>query len=161
MPVDKFGRSSRDHYRTDSEVSRLKTYLNNTFLRTDGSKPAIGSLNMDTNKISNVVDPLNNQDAATKHYVDAQKNIALQHIDLNFLRMDGTKSASGTLNMDTNKISNVRDPLNNQDVATKHYVDTTFVNMFIKMQKDHFQKHEKLLLLISNMQKTLASIPRQ
>ena len=77
MPVDKFGRSSRDHYRTDSEVSRLKTYLNNTFLRTDGSKSASGTLNMDTNKISNVVDPLNDQDAATKHYVDAQKNIAL------------------------------------------------------------------------------------
>ena len=108
MPVNKFGGMSNDFYNFEVEVSRLKTYLNNNFLRTDGSK-----------------------------------------------------SASGTLNMDTNKISNVVDPLNNQDAATKHYVDTTFVNMFIKMQKDHVQKHQKLLLLISDMKKTLASISRQ
>ena len=113
MPVNKFGGMSKDFYRSNSEVSRNRTYLNNNFLRTDGSKPAIDPLNMDTNKISNVVDPLNDQDAATKHYVD----------DI---------------------IRNVVDPLNDQDVATKHYVDTTFVNMFIKMQKDHVQKHQKI-----------------
>ena len=37
----------------------------------------------------------------------------------------GTLTASGTLNMSANPIINVTDPTNPQDVATKHYVDTT------------------------------------
>ena len=91
MPVNKFGGMSIEFNRSDSEVSI--TYINNTFLRRDGTKSATGPLNMDTNRISNVVDPLDDQDAVTKR---VHKRI--------LLRMDGTKSASGTLNMKANNI---------------------------------------------------------
>jgi hypothetical protein len=40
------------------------------------------------------------------------------------LAADGQTTASGALNMGTNKITNAADPTNPQDVATKNYVDT-------------------------------------
>jgi hypothetical protein len=40
------------------------------------------------------------------------------------LASDGQTTASGNLNMGTNRIINTADPTNAQDVATKNYVDT-------------------------------------
>jgi hypothetical protein len=40
------------------------------------------------------------------------------------LASDGQTTASGNLNMGTNRIINTADPVNAQDVATKNYVDT-------------------------------------
>ena len=40
------------------------------------------------------------------------------------LAADGQTTASGNLNMGTNRITNAADPTNAQDVATKNYVDT-------------------------------------
>lgn len=40
------------------------------------------------------------------------------------LAADGQTTASGSLNMGTNKITNLTDPTNAQDAATKNYVDT-------------------------------------
>jgi hypothetical protein len=40
------------------------------------------------------------------------------------LASDGQTTATGNLNMGTNRIVNAADPTNAQDVATKHYVDT-------------------------------------
>ena len=46
-----------------------------------------------------------------------------------FLRRDGGNTAIGTIDMGSHIIKNVSDPLSNQDVATKNYVDT---NAFTK-----------------------------
>jgi hypothetical protein len=40
------------------------------------------------------------------------------------LASDGQTTASGNLNLGTNRITNTADPVNAQDVATKNYVDT-------------------------------------
>jgi hypothetical protein len=45
------------------------------------------------------------------------------------LAADGQTTASGNLNMGTNRIVNAADPTNAQDVATKNYVDTYVGNL--------------------------------
>ena len=68
MPVDKLGRNGD---RTTPVYTGINiANLTNSFLRRDGGKFATGALNMNSHIIKNVVDPLSNQDVATKIYVD-------------------------------------------------------------------------------------------
>ena len=67
MPVDKFGRMS-DTKTRDTGVSL--TYINNNYVRSDGSTPVTGSINMNDNTLFNLPDPENPKDVATKEYAD-------------------------------------------------------------------------------------------
>ena len=69
MPVDKFGRGDNGSHVL--EGASLK-FINNNFLRRDGSNSAIGSISMDGYKLTNVGGPTNAQHAATKIYVDTK-----------------------------------------------------------------------------------------
>ena len=71
MPVDKFGRMS-DTKTKDIGVSF--TYINNNYVRSDGSNPITGSIDMRGNTLYNVSDPVNPQDVATKKYADKVGN---------------------------------------------------------------------------------------
>ena len=73
-----------------------------------------GAIAMGTNKITGMGDPTSAQDAATKTYVDTQR-------DTRLALSGGTMS--GTIAMGTNKITGLGDPTSNQDAATKIYVD--------------------------------------
>ena len=66
-------------------------------------------------RITNVANPVDPQDAATKAYVDTTT-----------VASDGD-TMTGPLAMSTNKITGVGDPTSNQDAATKAYVDSTTV----------------------------------
>ena len=70
MPVDKFGRMS-DAKTRDTGVSL--TYINNNYLRSDGSTPVTGSIDMKGNNLYNVSDPVNPTDVATKEYADNKR----------------------------------------------------------------------------------------
>ena len=81
MPVDKFGRLS-DAKTRDTGVSL--TYINNNYVRSDGSTPVTGSIDMKGNSLNKVGDPINPQDVATKDYVDYVKTVlneSLNNID--------------------------------------------------------------------------------
>ena len=67
MPVDKFERMS-DAKTRDTGVSL--TYINNDYIRSDGSTPVSGSIDMRDNTLYNVSNPVNPQDVATKEYAD-------------------------------------------------------------------------------------------
>lgn len=65
---------------------------------TGNTKINSGTLDMTNNKIINVLDPTNNQDVATKLYVDNKAN--------NYLPLGGG-TMSGNINMNSNKVTNL------------------------------------------------------
>ena len=100
MPVDKFGRMS-DAKTRDTGVSL--TYINNNYIRSNGSTPVSGSINMNGNTLYNVPDPVNPQDVATKGYADTT--------DKAFFLFEGKYLAVGM-------------PIENHQASYKFYVDT-------------------------------------
>jgi hypothetical protein len=74
-----------------------------------------GAIAMGTSKITGMGDPTNNQDAATKVYVDTQR-------DTRLALAGGTMT--GNITMGTNKVTGLGAPTDANDAATKTYVDT-------------------------------------
>ena len=56
-------------------------------------------------------------------YMVVTKGVSLRCIGSNFLRRDGTNTATGSIDMTWNTLTHVGNPVNAQDIATKHYVD--------------------------------------
>lgn len=81
-----------------------------------------GAINMGSNLINAVTDPVSAQDAATKNYVDTQNSTQDTSIAAKLPLAGGTMS--GAIDMGSNLINNVTDPVSAQDAATKNYVDT-------------------------------------
>ena len=108
MPVDKFGRMS-DTKTRDTGVSL--TYINNDYIRSDGSTPVTGSIDMKGNTLTNVSDPVNPQDVATKEYADTTNKA--------FVLFEGKYLAVGDLSMGGRRLSNVGMPIENHQVSNK------------------------------------------
>jgi len=105
MPVDKFGRAE---YREtslieDDPVSSVEG-INEIFLRRDGRNTVIGTIDMAGNTLTNLRNPVLNQDVATKVYVDESSD----GVDT-VLKSDDTMS--GNLNMNGNRITGLPDSL--------------------------------------------------
>ena len=64
MPVDKFGRNGDRTTKVYTGVNIGN--LTNSFLRRDGGNTAIGAIDMNSNIIKNLSDPLSNQDVANQ-----------------------------------------------------------------------------------------------
>ena len=64
-----------------------------------------------------------NGDRATPVYT----GINIANLTNRFLRRDGGNTAIGAIDMNSHIIKNLSDPLSNQDVATKNYVDQTLL----------------------------------
>ena len=72
MPVDKYGRTDVGTSQRVVSGGVTLSQVNNTFLRRDGENTATENINMDSHKLINVLDPANDQDTATKKYVDTK-----------------------------------------------------------------------------------------
>ena len=91
------------------------TYINN-YIRSDGSTPISGSINMNGNTLYNVSDPVNPQDVATKEYTDTTNKA--------FVLFEGKYLAVGDLSMGGRRLNNVGMPIENHQASNKFYVDT-------------------------------------
>ena len=80
-----------------------------------GVQTMTGNLDLDSHHIKNVVDPANQQDAATKNYVDLRDSMRL-------FVCGGTMMCD--IQMTDHHITGLADPSENQDAATKWYVDS-------------------------------------
>ena len=106
----------------DAEIAKLpKPDID--VLKLDGSKAMQGNLYMNNNEIKNLKDPVNDQDAGTKKYIDAEIS-KLPKPDTDILKLDGSKAMTGALDMKNNGIKNLKDPVNNQDAGTKKWINT-------------------------------------
>ena len=130
MPVDKFGRMS-DNKTKDTGVSL--TYINNNYVRTDGSNPVTGSLDMRGNTLYNVADPVNPQDVVTKVYVDNTKGSGVIGRKIG----DAVSIKENLDFLGKHKIKNLPDPVNDKDAVTKEYVDTTTIP-FLKLDQTKY-----------------------
>jgi hypothetical protein len=93
-----------------------------TSLLTDGSNFMLNNLNLNNNRIINLDDPTNNQDAASKLYCDTNSLL----VESNCLLINGANYMEADMDLNSHKIINLTDPSNTQDAATKNYIDTKF-----------------------------------
>lgn len=76
---------------------------------------------LNTHKLTNVVDPTSDQDAATKKYVD--DGLDLKANDADVIKKDGSVAFTGDQSMGGNQITSLGAPSAASDAATKQYVD--------------------------------------
>ena len=89
--------------------------VNDAAVLRSGVQTMTGNLDLDSHHIKNVVDPANQQDAATKNYVDLRDSMRL---------FVGGGTMMGDIQMTDHHITGLADPSENQDAATKWYVDS-------------------------------------
>ena len=123
MSVDKFGRYSSGQSSAMTPGASAR-YVNNNFLRRDGSNDVQGELNMNNHKLVGLTEPTESQDAATRGYI---KNFTRN----NFLKLDGTNNMAGDLDLNNNKITNVADPTEDDDAINKRYLESA-TNNFLR-----------------------------
>ena len=154
---------------SDEQDTVNKRYLESQltdYLKRNGQSPMTFDLNMNSYKIVNLKDitsSSNDSEAVNKKYVDDET----AKIPSNFLKLDGSVSMSGDLNMATNKIKNLGTPLtyeanaavnveffnselntSNHNISTqittayKKYVDESHIS-----SSEHFRKNAFLYLM--------------
>ena len=84
-----------------------------------------GDLDMNNNSIINLKDPTAQSHGANKKYVD-DEIAKIPSQPQNVLKLDGSKAMTGDLDMNNNSIINLKDPNNDNEAATKKYVDSKF-----------------------------------
>ena len=113
----------------DTEILSLGLTGTGPYLRLSGADTMAGALDMGTNPITDVVDPTNPQDGATKNYVDVE----IVSLNLNgtgpYVRLDGSDTMTGDLDLGSQKIIDLADPTLAQDGATKNYIDTEIISL--------------------------------
>lgn len=95
------------------------------FLSTNGGTMA-GDINMDGRKITGLVDPVADGDAARKRYVDTEISTAARNAETNAKNASLPRAGgamTGNIDLGGNALTNVKSPAADADAATKGYVD--------------------------------------
>ena len=106
---------------TSSHQVTNKGYCDYNFLNRQKGGVLMGSLSMNRNDLIGIPDtPKFGYSAVNKNYVDGE----ITKIDTTpFVKLDGSRTMTGNLDMGDHSIQKVGEPVNSDDVATKNYVD--------------------------------------
>ena len=118
---------------TSSHQATNKGYCDYNFLNRQSGGVLMGSLSMNQNDLFEIPAPKYGNSAVNKNYVDTEITKVHQNIDLTpFLRKDGQRAMTGSLNMNGNQIIRLKEPVSSSDAATKSYIDSTLANSHLK-----------------------------
>lgn len=133
---------------TETELDRA--YLHNRYLAEESAEQNDISLRVKeggagfdglNKRLLNLSDPVDNQDAATKNYVDTNDALKVSK---------SGDSMSGNLAMGSNKITGLSNPSDDQDAATKDYVDDVIGNVAVGALPDDSVTYAKIQEVAGN-----------
>ena len=118
---------------TSSHQATNKGYCDYNFLNRQKGGVLMGPLSMNRNDLTGIPDtPKFGYSAVNKNYVDAK----IPSVDTTpFVKLDGSRTMTGNLDMDSHKITNLNLPTNDNDASNKQYIDE-------KLLKSHLLSSE-------------------
>ena len=115
---------------TSSHQATNKGYCDYNFLNRQSGGVLMGPLSMNRNDLFEIPAPKYGNSAANKNYVDTEITKVHQNLDLTpFLRKDGQRAMTGSLNMNGNQIIRLKEPVSSSDASTKGYTDQKIDNI--------------------------------
>ena len=116
---------------TSSHQVTNKGYCDYNFLNRQNGGVLMGPLSMNRNDLTGIPDtPKFGYSAVNKNYVDTEITKVHQNLDLTpFLRKDGQRAMTGSLNMNGNQIIRLKEPVSSSDASTKGYTDQKIDNI--------------------------------
>ena len=115
---------------TSSHQVTNKGYCDYNFLNRQSGGVLMGPLSMNRNDLFEIPAPKYGNSAANKNYVDTEITKVHQNLDLTpFLRKDGQRAMTGSLNMNGNQIIRLKEPVSSSDASTKGYTDQKIDNI--------------------------------
>ena len=101
----------------------------NDHLKLDGTSLMQGNLQMNNNRITNLPNPLHDDEPVTRKFLTSTNSIFCNE----FLDLDGNSKMRGNIQMNDNRISGLTNPPTSDDEATtKKYVDDNITKSHIK-----------------------------
>jgi hypothetical protein len=129
------------------------------YILTAGSRAFTGTQSMGGFNLTDLLDPVALQDAATKNYVDAANTSMQAYIDarppvtdhgllsnlsgdghLQYILVSGIRAFTGKQSMGGFNLTDLLDPVALQDAATKNYVDTANASMALNVSQNYASK---------------------
>lgn len=116
---------------TNTASGNLVTYINSQInahnelseILAVGNSAGANQIDMNSNKIVNLLDPTGPADATSKGYVDTLVNTVSASQTLSVVLGHGNSAGTAQINMNFNKITNVLTPTLSGDATNKSYVD--------------------------------------
>ena len=155
----------KDNYPVQGNLNKVISYetQREIFLSKREGGKMLQPIDMNGFTIDNLPLPTANDHACNKGYVDNKVNSKADRSDLDdYMKLDGSKSMTGNLNLNKKKIINVAEPYLSSDCANKAYV-TKVVNHLPTMFLDRLGNSSMLGNLnmnqkrISNLQNPIQS----
>ena len=137
---------------TSSHQVTNKGYCDYNFLNRQNGGVLMGPLSMNRNDLIEIPDtPKFGHSAANKNYIDTEITKVHQNLDLTpFLRKDGQRAMTGSLNMNGNQIIRLKEPVSSSDASTKGYTDQKIDNIQ-KFDRTLFIKKDGLVPMAADL----------